>query len=67
MRQHQTATRAQALSFMAEILKIYPSCKLVKYPGCGVARLRGSELEKEIKKKYPDLSNEAFDKELLRA
>ena len=31
----------------------------------GIARLRGSELEKEIKRKYPDLSNEAFDKELL--
>ena len=31
----------------------------------GIARLRGSELEKEIKNKYPDLINEAFDKELL--
>lgn len=31
----------------------------------GVARLRGSELENFLKKKYPDLEGERFDKELL--
>lgn len=31
----------------------------------GVSRLRGSNLEKELRAKYPDVSQEKFDKELL--